>query len=294
MPLDSKQGSEGLSTSFYDTLLALKNAIKAANHLVPGCIGIAMALSVFTIAIIAKYLEFGLCLNLLIILVTSIIIYATSRNYGESAVALAAGLLALFSVTWDTGKTIGFFVAWISFSLFALLISSINLASEDEEIFLDAALSLSTADTKKVEKELRSISAKAKTKKLGPIERAEVIRLFAYRKLPIEAMQYALQAVETMTIITKADHNLVAVFVVDIYKMFGSVPGPRYQQLLDRVYNVMRESPVSPSEFIIAYNKSRHIALSGNLSPENYFLHLREALEKGISPADVHEYLEGK
>lgn len=287
----SKQEPKGL-TEFNNVLNDLINVIKAANHAAPGFISIAMVLAIFTVAIITLYSAIGLCINLSLILFTSILVYYSTRKYGEASIALSTGLLALFSVNWDTEKTILFFIAWVSFSLAAFWIMTISSIANKESILKEAAISITTTDITAVEKDLDKLIKKANVKKFGPIESAEIIRLFSYRKLPIESMEYALNAVGTMTSITGANHITVAIFVIDIYKMFGTLPGPRYQKLLDRVYHIMRESPISPSEFIIAYNQSRHIALSGSISPEKYFELLQAGLEKGVSPTDIHLYLE--
>lgn len=69
------------------------------------------------------------------------------------------------------------------------------------------------------------------------------------------------------------------------------IPEERYSKLLDQIYNVMRQSPVSPKEFIEAFNNSRRIALSEGIEPEIYFERLQDALEIGVSPDEMYEYL---
>jgi hypothetical protein len=73
--------------------------------------------------------------------------------------------------------------------------------------------------------------------------------------------------------------------------MFKASADGRYHRLLDQIYETIRRSPVAPTEFIKAFKHSRRIALSHSYSPEAYFALLTEALEKGIAPEDVYEYL---
>lgn len=230
----------------------------------------------------------------IVVLFSSLLIYSSSHNYGEAALALVAGLLTAFTVEWTPGQFAVFLFSWVILTAAVILISSVRLAADVEETYTDAALAIDADHSQQLMKELRSIEKKAKTEMLGPTERAEVIRLFAFRKLPIPSMQYGLQAVEMLSTITKVDHESVASFVVDIYKVFESEPGPLYKTLLDQVYENIREARVSPSEFIDAFCNSRSIALSREIDPEEYLAELRSALDRGIPPSEVYEFLIGR
>ncbi|MDH4138537.1 MAG: hypothetical protein OEW09_17725 [Anaerolineae bacterium] len=278
-------------TSLKKGLLALRNTIQGANQLVPGCIFISLLLAAAMAFVSFRFADVMMGIIVIVVLFSSLLIYSSSRNYGEAALALVAGLLTAFTVEWTSGRFTIFLFSWIGLTAAVMLISSIRLAAEVEEIYSDAALAIDSSRHRQLMKELRSIEKKAKTEMLGPTERAEVIRLFAFRKLPIASMQYGMQAVEMLSTITKVDHEVVASFVADIYKMFESEPGPLYKSLLDKVYENIREARVSPSEFIDAFRDSRSIALSGEVHPEEYLNQLRNALDRGVPPSDVYEFL---
>lgn len=275
-----------------DSLRALKSTIQAANKLVPGCVVVAMFLAAAVILVSLLSVQLMMGVIILIVLLVSIIVYSRTDNYGEAALALVAGLLTAFTVNWNAGTFAAFVVSWVTLSLFLFLISSVKLAAEKEEIYADAARSIDPSRFGEVRKQLEQIGEDKFIKMLGPIKRAEVIRLFAFRKLSIPSMQYGLRAVEMLSTITRVDHEIVGEFVVDVYKMFRSTPGPRYQNLLDRTYEIIRDSPVSPSEFITAFKDSRYLALSGAIGPETFFRHLTMALDQGIAPEEISEYLQ--
>ena len=275
-----------------DSVRELRNTIRAANNLVPGCVVVAMFLTatVISVSLVSTQLMMGIII--LIVLLVSIIVYSRTDNYGEAALALVAGLLTAFTVDWDAGTFTAFVVTWVALSLFSFLISSVKLAAEKEEIYSDAARSIDPSGSKEVRKQLEQIGGDKFIRMLGPIKRAEVIRLFAFRKLQTTSMQYGLRAVEMLSTVTRVDHETVAEFVVDVYKMFGSTPGRRYQDLLNRIYEIIRDSPVSPSEFIAAFKDSRHLALSDSVDPETFFQYLTMALDRGVAPDKVYEYLQ--
>lgn len=281
-------------TSLNKGLLALRNTIQSANQLVPGCIFVSLLLSGAIAFVAFRFASVMMGTIVIVVLFSSLLIYSSSHNYGEAALALVAGLLTAFTVEWTPGQFAVFLFSWVILTAAVILISSVRLAADVEETYTDAALAIDADHSQQLMKELRSIEKKAKTEMLGPTERAEVIRLFAFRKLPIPSMQYGLQAVEMLSTITKVDHESVASFVVDIYKVFESEPGPLYKTLLDQVYENIREARVSPSEFIDAFCNSRSIALSREIDPEEYLAELRSALDRGIPPSEVYEFLIGR
>jgi hypothetical protein len=232
--------------------------------------------------------------TVLLVFVVSVLIYAQTESYGEAALALVAGLLTAFTVEWTSKRFIAFVVCWVGLSLVSLVIASVKLAATKEEILVDAANTVDPDRREEVQASLEDITDDDFVRMLGPIERASVIRLFAFRKLDIESMRYALRAVELLSTVTNVDYEIVAEFVVDIYKVFGSTPGPRYQRLLDRVHHTIRDSAVSPREFMAAFRDSRFLVLSGNVDSEAFFQHLVVALNSGVAPEDIREYLQGR
>jgi hypothetical protein len=100
-----------------------------------------------------------------------------------------------------------------------------------------------------------------------------------------------LKSVEMLSTITKIDHETMALFVADIYKMLGTNPDKYYQTFLDKIYEIIRDTPVSPNEFILAFQASRRLVFSEQLGIETYLQNLTQALESGIPPDEVYEYL---
>jgi len=274
-------------------LQALRNTLSGANQLVPGCIVVGLLVAAAITYVSFRFADIMMGFIVLLVLFSSLLIYSSSHDFGEAALALVAGLLTAFTVEWTAGRFAVFLFSWLTLTAAVLLLSTVRLAAEVEDINSDAAIAIDSSRHKQLMTELRSIEKKAKTEMLSPKERAETIRLFAFRKLPTQSMQYGLEAVEMLATITKVDPVVVASFVADVYKMFESEPGPLYKSLLDLVYQHIREARVSPSEFIDAFRDSRRIALSGELAPDSYLGKLRIALDRGVPPSEVYEFLAG-
>jgi membrane protease YdiL (CAAX protease family) len=288
-----EQGNS-IKQSFRDVWRDFINALKSLNKLMPGCVTVLLAIGVVFVLVTSTFSSsIATIITLGVLIFISVIVYAGTQNYGESALALAAGLLAVFSVQWDGEKAALFLFVWIVFSLIALLIYSVKSAAKNEAIVQEAALALDINNVDRNEKELQKIINDVRQSQLGPLEKADVIRIFAYRKLPITVMPHGLRAVSTLYTISRGEYKTIALFVLDVYQMFSpkDTNEKSYSRLLDRIYNVIRKTPASPIEFIDAFNKSRRFALSSHMVPDEFINAISDGLSVGVSPDEMYDYL---
>jgi hypothetical protein len=277
--------------TFNETWKAMVGAIQAAYQLAPLLVVMLIIVigGVATLAVTSTTLMTGIVL--LIVLLVTVVVFATTSNFGEAALALVAGVLTAYSVAWTPAKFIAFVAVWSGFSLIAIMIASIKIAARSESIYRQAAIALSDRDleTAEAEKQLQAIASDRLTEGLGPIERAEVLRLFAFRKLPMDAMHDALHAVAILSVITQIDHMKVAVFVADAVKVFESRTAASQSELTDLLYQSIKDSAVPPADFIVGFESARHLILSGTIEPLAFLEQLRRALEVGVKPESVAE-----
>jgi hypothetical protein len=263
-----KDQNSKLTHTMYESLAALGNAITSANSIVPGCAVVGVLLTLVVIFVSARSVPVMEAIILLVVWLSALIVYVKTRNYGEAALALVAGILTAFTVDWTPGR----------------------LAANLETIYTDAAISLSgnSLEIKALAKKLEAIGQKGTNyHQLQPEQRAEVIRLLVFRKVPIESLAEALQAIEIVTVVTRVSHQDATLFIVDVLKVLQVHAPSQYQATLDQVMSIIRGSAVSPVEFIKAFQESRSLVLSGRVSAENYFRMVKEALENGVAPDDV-------
>jgi len=269
---------------------ALINVIKSANKLVPGCsvVGVLLAALVIVVAITSVKVMAGIIV--LVVLISAVVVYSQTRNYGEAALALVAGLLTAFTVTWTPGRFAAFLVAWIMFSLVALLISTVRMSADVQSIYTQAAISISTdpVESEKIRKQLESIGNKGTpNNQLKPVQRAEVIRLLVFRKIPIDSLEEALRVIEMVSVVTKVDPKTTTLFIVAVLKILEVRSTSEYSKLLDQIMGYIRESAVTPEDYIRACELSRSLALSGRVPVERYFELVKHFLEMGYAPDDV-------
>jgi len=280
------------SNSFNEALKALKNALNAAYQLAPAVVVIGLILAAIVAYVSLFFIEVLQGLIIILIIFISALVYYKSNNYGEAALSLVVGLLAAFTVDWTWNKSFVFMMALLGFLLFVLLIGSIKLAAKNEDIYLDAAIYIDVNRAKETAQKLRKISDSTPTKKLGPIDKAEAIRIMAFRKISTDSMNYMLKTIDIITGITNLDAKYVTLFLISLSKAFNVIPGPSYEREIDKIFSFYRIIPVSRDEFIQAFMNSRSLLISGKVDPSRYRLLLKESLENDVSPEDTLDFIQ--
>jgi hypothetical protein len=281
----------GLKHSLNDRFKALGAAIKAAYDLAPLVVIAGALLTAGVVWATLQWAPLMMGTAALLVVIVSLCIFAARGNFGEAMLSLVGGLLTIFAFEWTPARYVAFMTVWMGFAFAALLISSVKLAAKAEEIYRMASLRLtdSTDDHKTIEKQLRKIGASTSLKMLGPIERAEVIRVLAFRKLPIELFGSCLNAVETISVITKCDIKTIAIFLADFLLSFSPDSDADARRLVDTLYDVIKDVPVPPEDFFAAFESSRRLLVSQTTSPIQFLEGLRDCLTSGVSPNDVYD-----
>ncbi len=227
-----------------------------------------------------------------LIIVLSLSIFAVRGNFGEALLSLVGGLLAVFAQEWTPERYIAFSVGWIGFALLAFLIASIKLAAKAEVLFKQAALKLVGAGDQLVatEKLLREIAGEGKLSTIGPTEKAEIIRDFSFRGLPLRSFSSALKATERLSIITRCDIGRVVIFVADFFNTYDPEDELEAEKLTDRLYESIQLTPVPPEEFFLAFERSRRLIVSGSTDPDDFLSALSSCLSDAVPIDDLcHE-----
>lgn len=291
MRLNRDQITKVLMVETSDTLnesfKALRNSISAAYNLAPAVVitGLLLAAIVFVASLFFVEIKMGSIILLIIII--SIIVYAVSKNYGEATVALMAGLLAAFTVEWTWNKYFVFMLALLGFMFFVLLIGSLRIFATNESLYREAALYVSVSRYKEIEKQLIKISKSIPDKLLGPVERADAIKIMAFRKIPLESMQYMLAIIQTFVGITRLDVKTITQFLVDLTRVLHLEIGPNLRTKIDNIFELYRDAPVSDEEFIAAFSSTKHFVVSRRIGPDEYLSLLISGLKMGLSPVEM-------
>ena len=280
--------------TFNQAWQALRNTVSAAYSLAPAVVIVGLILLSILIYISLYFVEMMMGTIIILIFFISIAVYAASNDYGEAVLALVAGLLAAFTVQWTWNKYVAFIIPLIFFFFFILLTMSIRLAAKNESLYLQAAIYIDVTKSKEIESKLRKLADGMPTRTLGPIDKADAIRIMAFRKIPIESMKYMLGTVEIISGITNLDAKSVTLFLIDLSNAFNIDIGPNFQKEIDKIFNFYRDAPISHEEFIQAFKNSERLLISNRVKPADYLLMLKLGLTKGVSPEDINDFIQEK
>jgi len=274
----------------------LKNVIKSLGALIKSMFKLApfialmlIGTSTYFVFIIAEYTNLYVLFATIIVVFVSLVVHIKSNNFGESALALVAGILAIFSVTWDKNSFIIFSSTWIGFAILVFLVSSLRLAMKLESLRRRAAIRFNASLYKEVEKLLEKSAKNSNLKMLSPIEKAEVQLVFAYSNVDLNIIDQALIFTEQLYVITDIDHHKVALFVSDLLSLIKK--NVNIQLFLNSIYKLMNEAPYPPEELFEIIRRTKYIVFQNILSSENYFEKIIYFLSNGIHPDEIKQKL---
>lgn len=285
------EDNNGIQNLLNTSFKALGATIKAAYELAPLAVIAGVILSAGFVWATLYWAPLMVGTAVLLVVIVSLCIFASRGNFGEAMLSLVGGLLTIFAFEWTPVRYLAFMTVWIGFAFAAVLISSVKLAAKAEEIYRMASLRLADTpeDHKTIENQLRRIGSSTKLKILGPIERAEIIRVLAFRKLPIKLFAPCLSAVETLSVITKCDIKEISIFLADFLLSFSPDSDAEARRLVNKLYDVIKDVPVPPEDFFVAFKLSRRLLVSQTIQPIEFLEGLRDCLTFGISPNDVYD-----
>lgn len=280
--------------SIHNSWLSLISLLKTLYKEMPLLMITFTVLSIFIAEKLGSNTTFQLGMLTLVIFLSSIAVYFKSKNYGEAVLALSAGLFTVYTVTWTKSLFISFIIIWVMFTIVVFLTASIRISSAIQSIYMDATFAIrnSQLSDKECEKQLQGISDSLKESIMGPVERAETIRVFAYRKISLSDMSMGLKWVNIFFSLTRIHYLTLADFVSVVIKN-ASIMSQRItgDMIFEHIYSGMRNAIVTPQEYIEAFQQTRHLLIR-NKNVVLYFDTLNAYFDSGISTDDIVKFFE--
>lgn len=278
--------------NFNNTWKALVSAIKSLYKAMPLLMGTFTIIMFCILRIFCLNSTLQMILLTFVIFISSMAVYFKSKNYGEAVLALSAGLFTVYTVNWNYNLVVGFVVVWGAFTIIVMLVTTVKMTAQLEDIYLDAVYAIKTKneDNKTVEKKLRGIANSLQKTTLGPIEKAEIIRNFAFKKLSISDMEVGLKWVSVFYVLIRIDYLVLADFVIVVIKQTRSHQNViSIDRIFDYIYEGMRSAAASPTEYIDVFGVSKHHLMKCN-NVINYFDALKLYFEQDITIDEVNTY----
>lgn len=221
-----------------------------------------------------------------LVFIASAAIFLRTHSYTESFLTLIVGLLPALSMTWGPAQFWVFVGGYPLLTAFCLLAASVGIAKDAESIYIQAANFAKQQDRHATKDSLEKLVKQAKVRILGPLARAECVRMLVYRNFPLEQVPAALESIERLSVITGLPHTDVASYVVILYPL-ASATGLGFARLDDLFYTALRDSAATPEEFFEAVRVTRSLVLSRQMDLDEYLKELSDLLGLGLSPDGI-------
>jgi len=280
----------GIGTSLREAGRELRAVLLATHKMAPvaGCM--IAVIGVGAIAACSITPAWRMAFVVIVMTVLSVAIYAKTAKFGEAILGFVAGMLAAFSVEWQPAPFAWFGGALVAFLIVSLLIGSIRLAAEKEDILLHAAVLVDSDRVDELRPVLEEATSQVKSG-LGPIEQAETARELVFRGVPVEIVSHAVRAVATLTVLTKEDHLAVARFIASVLTIAEADSEEEVELMLNGAYALVRSCARPPGDVVAAFSRTQHLVASGRAGYSDFVLELGALLRSGTPLESIAEQL---
>lgn len=275
--------------TFYELLISVKNAIESLFKLVPGLLygGILLLFFVMT------YLPFSeakmIILLSVIVSMTSLFAYFQIKSYSQTMLSFLIGLLTIFTITWTTVNSIIFIVFYLGFNIIIFMSASIRSSAEMENILVQATNFIDRRNKEVTHKQLADIINQGTDyRQLGPIERANIIRFLAFRKIPLETMASAISIIEMIKVVCQTSVEAACQFFYSLYLVSLHMNGETEAiETVGVLLDVVIKLPLLPDESFCIFNRTKTLLINRKLTIEEYFEQLTTLVQSGFDHEEI-------
>ena len=250
----------------------MKKLASTAVSSIPELLTILLTTSLAVIAVLSFSTTLMTASLIVIVLVISLLVYNKKESFGEASFPLVGGLLTILRVDWTMSLYWTFMITWVAFAIFAFTISAIKIHTKVDDLLTSATIAMGpkTAADEELRKMLNRLVSPSDSGQLKPTQRAEIIERLAYMKLSPSFFKSALDAVETLHVITKVDHEAISTFVMDFISFCSITSENQIPELLDRLYLAIHSVPTPPANFFKDFQSTRKLLITKEISPDEF------------------------
>lgn len=289
---DTENKDKQIKSHLFLVIKQLGNVTWALIRQFPGLIFFSLIMFLIAFDRLKENSQTIIIVLCIVVTLLSIIIYMRSNRFDETALTFILGLFTVFSISWNKEKAIVFAVFFTLFAWFIFLISSIKLASKLESILIDASVNYNLNNNDHCFKSLKAICNKtSKNGYLNTLEKSEVVRFFAFKKIPFEHIEPLLDMCESCIMISHYKPEKVASFIYSLYVTLGYLDNEIDSYELEKTIDQIVILPCSLADFIEIFEVTRKYILQNRIDFSEYIRNIKDSIKNGLSPTDIETLL---
>ena len=249
---------------------------------------------------IRSYKAAGLSITFLIgvlILIISIGIYISTKSFAETTLSFVLGILTIYSIDWENANVTLFIILYLAYILIVFYTYSIRLSAKQESILIQAACKLDMDDYKNVYKRLKSISQRnTKHNQLSILEKSEIIRYLAFRRVIIGEYEEAINLIELIKGVCQTEILSCCEIYYGLYTYCHNqkpVP-PNISKEIERMFDKVTTLTLSYGEFFEVFAGTKRILVENILTFDKYIVEVKHLALKGYNSKDICALLSNK
>lgn len=264
---------------------AFSNAVKMLSIKFPSFIIIIIIIVFAFIFAIIYSQESFLVVITAIITIICLGNYIINDKWLETSLTFILGIFMIFSINWNRNYSIIFICSYFVFNVLSFIISSIKIASKVEDLLTNAASFVDSSNIDSIRNNLNEISSSStKLNQLSNLDKAEAIRYFCIRKLPLKDMEKSLEAVETLNVALKLE--LIEACKI-IFSFFQISKYCNDATISSQLLELLNELPFDPTETCRIIGETKSLLISNKMNNSAYVLMIKNDANKGYSAEDI-------
>lgn len=232
-----------------------------------------------------------------LILLISIVLYVSTKSFAETTLSFILGILTIYTIDWKTANITLFIILYLIYMIIVFYISCIRLGMRQETILTQAASKLDMKNHKDVYKRLKRISQLSTTaQQLSIIDKSEVVRYLAFRKVNIGEYEEAIRLVELIKTVCQMDLISCCEIYYSFYTYcYNQTPTlPNIAQIVENMFDKVTTLTVAYHEFFEIFTNTKRILVEKKLTYDAYLQEIKLLSFSGYSSNDIIEQLKEK
>jgi len=223
----------------------------------------------------------------------SVIIFGKTGNFGESALSLILGLLAVFTIEWNNSNSALFALILFPTLFVYFMIDSIKLASKNETILTQAAILIDPNRSKAIGKELQEIAEPpTKYQQINVIERSEIVRFLVFQRFDLEAIRQYLEYIEVLKVVYQLDLDTANRLFIAIYHIIKNTEKRDVFDIdLDKIVHFVSNTPIPPHDYANVLIEGRTMFIKKGFTISEINNHLKKHVDLGYRIEDFTKEL---
>jgi len=231
----------------------------------------------------------------LVILITSIGIYISTKSFSETTLSFVLGLLTVYSIDWNKANIKLFIILYLAYIMLIFCISSIRLSAKQESILIQAACKLNINDSDEVYKRLKKISEKlTKYNQLSIIDKCEIIRYLSFRQISTVEYEEAINLIELFVGVCQTELIPCCEIYYGFYTYCYNLDYRDVSQEIEKMFDKVTSLNISYASFFEIFSQTKRILVEKIMTYDNYIIEIKSLAISGYSESDIIDILRKK